>query len=50
MIFDDLIELAQLARECEIDDLSIAIYEASMELAPAYGFDEGELFAEIFDD
>ena len=49
-MFDDLTELAQLARECEIDDLSIAIYEAAMELAPAYGFDEGELFAEIFDD
>jgi len=38
-MFDDLIELAQLARECERDDWSIGIYEAAMELAPAYGFD-----------
>ena len=49
-MFDDLIELAQLAKECERDDLAIGIYEAAMELAPAYGFDESDLFAEIFDE
>jgi len=47
-MFDDLIELAKLAKESERDDLTLAIYEAAMELSPEYGFDEGDLFSEIF--
>ena len=49
-MLDDLIELAKLAKESGKDDLALAIYEAALEQAPVYGFDEGDLFSTIFDE